>query len=108
MVYKYLQDPQKHIMSDQASTNDVLYRIKLIQGKFDNLDANANSSQIEDVTYDIKILSEKVNNWLRLEAFIKRGFRAQYIANYLTQVTSILSYAEQKSLRSENKISFKN
>ena len=107
MVYKYLQDPHKHIMSDQASTNDVLYKIRVIQSKLDKMDNNANSTQIDDVASDIKILADTVNNWLRLEAFIKRGFRAQYIANYLTQVSSILSYAEQKSLSKENKISVK-
>ncbi len=38
-----------------------------------------------------------MKNWLRLEAFIQRGYRAQYIVNYLAQVEAILSYAAHKA-----------
>ncbi len=41
-------------------------------------------------------LHETIKNWLRLEAFVQRGFRAQYIVGYLGQVEAILSYAAHK------------
>lgn len=96
MVNRYLQDPRTHILSDQASTNDVLTQIDSIQRSLHQLNATASSDEIESVLKDVTSLHSTIKNWLRLEAFIQRGFRAQYIASYLSQVEAILSYASHK------------
>jgi DNA-binding FrmR family transcriptional regulator len=96
MVNRYLQDPSKHILSDQASTNDVLTQIESIQKAMHSLNARATGDQIDGVLKDITGLHSTIREWLRLEAFIQRGYRAQYIVNYLGQVEAILSYASHK------------
>lgn len=96
MVNRYLQDPRTHILSDQASTNDVLTQIDAIQRSLHQLGHNARSDEIDSVLKDVVSLHNTIKNWLRLEAFIQRGFRAQYIVSYLGQVESILSYASHK------------
>ncbi|HNB21455.1 MAG TPA: family 10 glycosylhydrolase, partial [Candidatus Melainabacteria bacterium] len=96
MVNRYLQDPRTHILSDQASTNDVLTQIDGIQRSLHQLSSSASSDEIESVLKDVTSLHSTIKNWLRLEAFIQRGFRAQYIASYLSQVEAILSYASHK------------
>lgn len=96
MVNRYLQDPRTHILSDQASTNDVLSQIDGIQRSLHQLSNAASSDEIESVLKDVTSLHTTIKNWLRLEAFIQRGFRAQYIASYLGQVEAILSYASHK------------
>jgi hypothetical protein len=97
MVNRYLQDPQKHIMSDQASTNDVLQQIDAIQKEMHGLNSKSSPDQIEAVLKDVTTLHNTIKNWLRLEAFIQRGYRAQYIVSYLGQVEAILSYASHKA-----------
>lgn len=97
MVNRYLQDPQKRILSDQASTNDVLSQIEQVQREVRTLTPKSSAVQIDAVVQDIGNLHETVKNWLRLEAFIQRGYRAQYIVNYLTQVEAILNYASHKA-----------
>lgn len=101
MVNRYLQDPSKHILSDQASTNDVLTQIDSIQRAMHALPAKANANQLDVVLKDITNLHNTIKEWLRLEAFIQRGYRAQYIVSYLGQVEAILSYASHKA-RTEN------
>lgn len=96
MVNRYLQDPRTHILSDQASTNDVLTQIDSIQRSLHQLGSSATPDEIDSVLKDVTSLHSTVKNWLRLEAFIQRGFRAQYIASYLGQVEAILSYASHK------------
>lgn len=96
MVNRYLQDPRTHILSDQASTNDVLSQIDSIQRTMHQLNNGASSEEVEGVLKDVTSLHNTIKNWLRLEAFIQRGFRAQYIASYLSQVEAILSYASHK------------
>jgi hypothetical protein len=61
------------------------------------LPVNPSADQIEELRKDVLSLHETIKNWLRLEAFIQRGYRAQYIVNYLAQVEAILSYAEHKA-----------
>jgi uncharacterized lipoprotein YddW (UPF0748 family) len=95
MVNRYLQDPKKRIMSDTASTNDVVNQLDSVQKSLHNLSSNAKPEEIDAVLKDVTSLHATVREWLRLEAFIQRGFRAQYIANYLSQVEAILSYAAQ-------------
>jgi hypothetical protein len=96
MVNRYLQDPSKHILSDQASTNDVLTQIEAIQRSMHGLSNKASGEQIDLVLKDVISLHATIKEWLRLEAFIQRGYRAQYIASYLGQVEAILSYASHK------------
>ncbi len=100
MVNRYLQDPKKKILSDQASTNDVVIQIVDLQKKMHALPAHPSADEIESVNKDVASLHSTIREWLRLEAFIQRGFRAQYIVNYLGQVEAILSYASHK-VRSE-------
>jgi len=95
MVNRYLQDPKKRIMSDTASTNDVVNQIDSVQKSVRNLNYKASAEDIESTLKDVTSLHNTCKEWLRLEAFIQRGFRAQYIANYLSQVEAILSYAAQ-------------
>jgi uncharacterized lipoprotein YddW (UPF0748 family) len=95
MVNRYLQDPKKRIMSDTASTNDVVNQLDSVQKSLHSLSSNPKAEEIDAVLKDVSSLHATVREWLRLEAFIQRGFRAQYIANYLSQVEAILSYAAQ-------------
>jgi len=97
MVNRYLQDPKKHILSDQASTNDVLQQIDAIQKIMHSLNNKSTPDQLEAVNKDVTNLHNTIREWLRLEAFIQRGFRAQYIVNYLGQVEAILSYASHRA-----------
>lgn len=97
MVNRYLQDPKTHILSDTASTNDVLNQLESVQKNMHQLTPNSTGDQIETVQKDVTRLHDTIKEWLRLEAFIQRGFRAQYIVNYLSQVEAILSYAAHKA-----------
>ena len=97
LVNRYLHAPQKHILSDQASTNDVLSQIEHMQKLIHQIPSNPSTEQIEELRKDVIGLHETMKNWLRLEAFIQRGYRAQYIVNYLAQVEAILSYAAHKA-----------
>ncbi len=97
MVNRYLQDPKKRIMSDTASTNDVVNQLDAVQKELHGLPSNPKPDEIDNVLKDVTALHSTVKEWLRLEAFIQRGFRAQYIANYLSQVEAILSYAAQRA-----------
>jgi uncharacterized lipoprotein YddW (UPF0748 family) len=97
MVNRYLQDPHKHILSDQASTNDIMVQIEQIQKELHELKSEATAEEIAQVVKDVSGLHAATKEWLRLEAFVQRGFRAQYIASYLSQVEAILSYASHRA-----------
>lgn len=97
MVNRYLQDPKKRIMSDTASTNDVVNQIDSVQKAMHALPSQASVGEVDAVLKDVVSLHSTLKEWLRLEAFIQRGFRAQYIANYLSQVEAILTYASQRA-----------
>ncbi|MBN9394154.1 MAG: family 10 glycosylhydrolase [Candidatus Melainabacteria bacterium] len=97
MVNRYMQDPKKRIMSDTASTNDVVEQIDSVQKEIYALNAGSKAAEIDQVLKDVTALHNTIKEWLRLEAFIQRGFRAQYIANYLSQVEAILSYGSQRA-----------
>lgn len=101
MVNRYLQDPKKRIMSDTASTNDVVNQIDTVQRAMHNLSGRASADEIDNLLKDVTGLHSTLKEWLRLEAFIQRGFRAQYIANYLSQVEAILQYAGTRSRAQE-------
>ena len=98
MVNRYIQDPKKHILSDTASTNDVLSQIDSLQRNMRSLDGESSSEQLNAVNQEVQRLHSSIKDWLRLEAFIQRGFRAQYIVNYLSQVEAILSYAAHRAM----------
>jgi uncharacterized lipoprotein YddW (UPF0748 family) len=100
-VNRYLQDPKQHIMSDQASTNDVLMQLDAIQRQLHGLPKKASAEQIDVVLKDVSTLHKSITEWLRLEAFAQRGYRAQYIVSYLGQVEAMLSYASHK-VKTEN------
>lgn len=97
MVNRYLNDPDTHILSDTASTNDVISQIESLQESMHELTPKAASEKLDKVREDVSHLHSTVKEWLRLEAFIQRGFRAQYIVNYLSQVEAILSYASHRA-----------
>jgi uncharacterized lipoprotein YddW (UPF0748 family) len=97
LVNRYLQDPNKHILSDQASTNDVLSQIETVQRELHGLSSSATADELTGVNTHVKTLESTIKEWLRIEAFVQRGFRAQYIASYLAQVKAILSYAAHKA-----------
>jgi uncharacterized lipoprotein YddW (UPF0748 family) len=97
MVNRYLQDPQKHILSDQASTNDVLTQIDSVQRQLHELRNNAPSDEIANAEQAVTALETSVKDWLRIEAFAQRGYRAQYITSYLSQLEAILNYAAHQA-----------
>jgi hypothetical protein len=101
MVNRYLQDPKMRIMSDTASTNDVVNQIDAVQRSMHNLGGRARADEIDGSLKDVNTLHSTLKDWLRLEAFIQRGFRAQYIANYLSQLEVILQYASQRTRTQE-------
>jgi uncharacterized lipoprotein YddW (UPF0748 family) len=104
MVNRYLQDPSKHILSDQASTNDVLQQIDSVQRSLHALSSKSTPEEIENVNRDVLALHNTIKNWLRLEAFIQRGYRAQYIVSYLGQVEAILSYQSHRVRAATNSL----
>lgn len=97
LVNRYLQDPQKHILSDQASTNEVLTQIEAVQRQMHELRPTASAEEIAEANTAVISLQNMVRDWLRIEAFVQRGFRAQYITSYLSQVQAILTYAGHKA-----------
>lgn len=97
MVDRYLRDPKKHILSDQASTNDVLTEIEAVQKQLHGLRANASASEIDAAEKAVTALSASVKDWLRIEAFVQRAYRAQYITSYLEQLQAELSYASNRA-----------
>jgi hypothetical protein len=72
-------------------------RIDEIQKRLHQLNGSSSPEQIEATCKAVSSLHETIKNWLRLEAFIQRGFRAQYIVSYLGQVEALLSYAAHKA-----------
>lgn len=97
MVNRYLQDPKTHILSDTASTNDVLSQIESLQKAMHQLGKQSTARDIDGALKEVTSLHGTVKEWLRLEAFIQRGFRARYIVDYLSQVEAILAYASHKA-----------
>jgi hypothetical protein len=97
LVNRYLQDPHKRILSDQSSTNQVLSELMNLQADMHKLSYQSTAKELDAIVTRVIALHEMVKDWLRLEAFAQRGFRAQYIANYLGQVKAIMSYAAQRA-----------
>lgn len=99
LVNRYLADPQKHILSDQASTNEVLTQIESVQRAMHELRPNTSADDLSEANKQVTNLQQMVRDWLRIEAFVQRGFRAQYITGYLQQLQAVLSYATQRAKR---------
>lgn len=103
-VNRYLHDPSKRVISDTASTNEVVRDIDAVQKEVHQLTANSDAANINNVRQHVNELSHQVKEWLRIEAFAQRGFRAQYIINYLSQVESILTYAAHRIQSQSNSV----
>lgn len=96
-VDRYMQDPAKRVISDTASTNEVSQEIERMQKEAHALAPQATPEEIEKVKQRVLHLHSLTKDWLRIDAFAQRGFRAQYIISYLGQIESILTYAEHKA-----------
>jgi uncharacterized lipoprotein YddW (UPF0748 family) len=96
-VNRYMQDPGKRVISDTASTNEVSAEIDKMQKQAHALEPQSTPREIEKVKAQVLHLHNLAKDWLRIDAFAQRGFRAQYILSYLSQIESILTYAEHKA-----------
>lgn len=96
-VGRYLADPKKRVIADTASTNEVVKDIELVQKSVHSLRTNAATGDIDKVKDNVIQLRKLMHEWLRIDAFAQRGFRAQYMLSYLTQIESILTYASHRS-----------
>ncbi len=96
-VNRYMNDPSKRVISDTASTNEVVQEINKTQKDAHALGEQASPADIEKVKQQVLHLHGLIKDWLRIDAFAQRGFRAQYIISYLGQIESILTYAEHKA-----------
>lgn len=96
-VNRYMQDPTKRVISDTASTNEVIQEIDRMQKQAHSLTAQAAPADIDGVKKQVIHLHSLIKDWLRIDAFAQRGFRAQYIISYLGQIESILTYASHKA-----------
>ncbi|MBX9685101.1 MAG: family 10 glycosylhydrolase [Candidatus Obscuribacterales bacterium] len=96
-VNRYMQDPSKRVISDTASTNEVVQEIDKMQKSAHELNSKSAPADIENLKKEIVHLRALIKDWLRIDAFAQRGFRAQYIISYLAQIESILTYAGHKA-----------
>lgn len=97
-IGRYVQDPERPIISDRSMTNEVLSQIDSIQRSLHALQAaRPSSGQIVALSTQIGLLDKSVKDWLSLESFVKRDPRARYITSYLGQATSLLTYAAHKA-----------
>ena len=96
-ISRYVQDPDRPIISDRASTNEILTQTEAIQKILHALPSNAGSNQISAAADLIKALHVSVRDWLSIETFARRAPRANYIISTIDQAGYILSYAAYKS-----------
>ena len=96
-VGRYMNDPSKRVISDTASTNEVQQEIEKLQKDTHKLSQQASPQDIDKIKQQVVHLHSLIKEWLRIDAFAQRGFRAQYIISYLGQIESILTYAEHKA-----------
>lgn len=97
-IGRYVQDPERPIISDRALTNEVLAQIDSIQRQLHSMQSGRSTgTQIIALSAQIGSLDKSVRDWLSLESFVKRDPRARYITSYLAQATSLLSYAAHKA-----------
>ncbi|MBX9573246.1 MAG: family 10 glycosylhydrolase [Candidatus Obscuribacterales bacterium] len=96
-ITRYVQDPERPIVSDRSSTNEILTQTELIQRQLHSFPANATPEQIGAVATQINALDISVKEWLAIENFARRSPRANYISTYIDQANAILTYAAHKS-----------
>ena len=96
-VNRYMSDPNKRVIADTASTNEVAREIDSLQKQSHALNSQASPAEIDKVKKQALHLHNLVKDWLRIDAFAQRGFRAQYIIGYLSQIESVLTYASHKA-----------
>lgn len=106
-VNRYLHDPNKRVVADTASTNAIVQEIEIVQKQVSDLTQASNAGEIEQARQAVLKLQRNIREWLRIEAFIQRGFRAEYIASYLSQVDAILSYTANKARTSKQAVAAK-
>lgn len=103
-VSRYMNDPSKRVISDTATTNEVVREIDNLKKQAHTLNSNAAPADIDKVKNQAKHVHGLAKDWLRIDAFAQRGFRAQYIISYLDQIESILTYASHKAVTQEKQI----
>ncbi len=96
-ISRYVQDPERPIVSDRSITNDIFTQTESIQRILHAMPANASAEQIGSISAQISALDATVKNWLAIESFAKRAPRANYINTTIDQAAYILTYAAHKS-----------
>jgi hypothetical protein len=104
-ITRYIQDPERPIISDRASTNDIVTQTETIQQMLHAMPSNANALQIGSISKQISALNVSVKEWLAIESFAKRGPRASYISSTIDQASYILGYAAHKTKMRAQQIS---
>lgn len=96
-ISRYVQDPDRPIVSDRSTTNEILTQTESIQRQLHSFPTNASPEQIGAVATQLNALDLSVKEWLAIETFAKRAPRANYISTYIDQANAILTYAAHKS-----------
>ncbi len=96
-ISRYVQDPERPIVSDRASTNEILTQTESIQRTLHAMRPDADATQIASISNSLNALNSSVKDWLAIEAFAKRAPRANYISTTIDQANYILTYAAHKS-----------
>ena len=96
-ISRYVQDPERPIISDRSATNEILTQTESIQRQLHSFPTNATPEQIGAVATQLNALDRSVKEWLAIETFARRAPRANYISTYIDQANAILTYAAHKS-----------
>lgn len=96
-ISRYVQDPERPIVSDRASTNEILTQTETLQKILHGMPNNAGADQLSSVADQLASLNTAVKDWLAIESFAKRAPRANYISTTIDQASYILTYAAHKS-----------
>lgn len=96
-ISRYIQDPERPIVSDRAATNEIITQTEAIQRTLHGMHADADSTQIAAISTALNNLNTSVKDWLAIESFAKRAPRAKYISTTIDQANYILTYAAHKS-----------
>ncbi|MBX9690291.1 MAG: family 10 glycosylhydrolase [Candidatus Obscuribacterales bacterium] len=96
-ISRYVQDPERPIVSDRASTNEILTQTEAIQRILHSMPTNASAEQLNSISSLLNALNISVKDWLAIESFAKRAPRANYISTTIEQANYILNYAAHKS-----------
>jgi uncharacterized lipoprotein YddW (UPF0748 family) len=96
-ISRYVQDPERPIISDRSSTNEILTQTEALQKTLHATPNNANADQLSALADQLAYLNTSVKDWLAIESFAKRAPRANYISTTIDQANYILTYAAHKS-----------